>query len=417
MRRAHVLFLALLTVSAFAADKLTITTNPPGADVEIDGIKVGTTPYEVKVPGGYFHGTRSVFGKRLGTQMRVRVSLKGYGSKEMDMAKGPFPWVALNGTYHGDYWLLKTDHYHFDLTPISDTFTGTVETATNSGAIISARPELPIEQVVSQSSPAVLVLRRSDGGSGTGFLITDTGVIATNAHVARGMNTMTAIASNQEEFSVNVVHVDENRDLALLKADGKNLPHLRLAASARSGQTVVAIGTPSKGLQNSVTKGIVSAVGQRADLGTGTWIQTDASINPGNSGGPLLNSWGEVVGINTQKEFMGGDGRPLQGIGFALSSGDLLAVLKQYYPNATVSNFAPEMQASGTGKLTVNSNPDGADVYVDGKFVGNTPSTFALNIGPHKVEVKNPKMKAWERTLELLKDSEVNLKATLEPEK
>ena len=103
-----------------------------------------------------------------------------------------------------------------------------------------------------------------------------------------------------------------------------SFPHLSLAdsASVHVGGNVVVIGSPSKGFPNSVTKGIVSAKGAMPSE-PGTWIQTDAAINPGNSGGPLLNSSGEVIGITTQKQFLSNDGRPLQGIGFALSSGDV----------------------------------------------------------------------------------------------
>jgi serine protease Do len=78
----------------------------------------------------------------------------------------------------------------------------------------------------------------------------------------------------------------------------------------------------------TVTKGIVSALGKFSAAGPGIWIQTDAAINPGNSGGPLLNTEGEVIGINTLKL----ERRSVSGIGFALSATDLLAVLRKFYP-------------------------------------------------------------------------------------
>jgi serine protease Do len=80
----------------------------------------------------------------------------------------------------------------------------------------------------------------------------------------------------------------------------------------------------------SVTKGIVSGIGKFSSAGPGLWIQTDASINPGNSGGPLLNARGEVIGINTLRL----NKRDTAGVGFALSASDLIAVLRQYYPDA-----------------------------------------------------------------------------------
>lgn len=88
-----------------ARTTLTIISSPPGATVELDGIVAGKTPYEVEIPGGYIHGTKSVFGKILSHQVRLKLTLDGYVPIQADLANGPRPWIALNGTYHGDYWL------------------------------------------------------------------------------------------------------------------------------------------------------------------------------------------------------------------------------------------------------------------------------------------------------------------------
>ena len=116
---------------------------------------------------------------------------------------------------------------------------------------------------------------------------------------------MAATSGNGQSFVAKVVYIDPSLDIALVKLDGAGFPTLPIAdpATAQLGSTgVIAIGTPSQGMQNTVTKGIISAVGQMPNE-TGTWVQTDAAINPGNSGGPLLNSAGEVVGITTQKVY------------------------------------------------------------------------------------------------------------------
>src|ERR1019366_4694520 len=153
----------------------------------------------------------------------------------------------------------------------------------------------------------------------------------------------------------------------------------------RQGQTVLAIGNPGGGMPFSVTKGIVSAVGRTADTSRGTWIQTDAAINPGNSGGPLLNGYGEVVGINTAKIVR----KDVQNIGFALSSTDLIEVLHRFYPVVSMSNSSTTHAPEGNGTLTVSSDPDGAEVYLDGKSLGNTPATLKLPIGSHTVQLKS----------------------------
>jgi serine protease Do len=107
-------------------DTLKITSTPSGASVEINGVVVGTTPYEEQVPGGYFHKTKTALGRRLQNPMAARISLAGYTTKEVQMTEGPMNWVSLKGHSHGEYWLLKLKHFHVDLDPISKVFTGNI---------------------------------------------------------------------------------------------------------------------------------------------------------------------------------------------------------------------------------------------------------------------------------------------------
>ena len=139
---------------------------------------------------------------------------------------------------------------------------------------------------------------------GSGFLISDDGYVLTNHHVVDGADKITVKLSDRREFKATLVGSDQQSDVALLKIEGKGLPALRTGKSnqLKPGQWVVAIGSPF-GLDHSVTAGIVSAVGRSnpaADQRYVPFIQTDVAINRGNSGGPLLNTSGEVVGINSQ---------------------------------------------------------------------------------------------------------------------
>ncbi|KAB7762393.1 DegQ family serine endoprotease [Xanthomonas maliensis] len=148
-----------------------------------------------------------------------------------------------------------------------------------------------------------------DGGiagksMGSGFIISPDGYVLTNHHVVDGASEVTVKLTDRREFKAKVVGSDEQYDVALLKIDGKNLPTVRIGDSntLKPGQWVVAIGSPF-GLDHSVTAGIVSAIGRSnpyADQRYVPFIQTDVAINQGNSGGPLLNTRGEVVGINSQ---------------------------------------------------------------------------------------------------------------------
>lgn len=154
-------------------------------------------------------------------------------------------------------------------------------------------------QLYEKASPAVVAI--STGlGHGSGFIVSPDGLVLTNAHVVQGSpSTVTIVLSNGKQVLADVVgFASKGLDLAALKIRNQsNLPTLTLASpsSVRVGQSVYAIGTPlSVTLQNTFTYGIVT----RIDLENGL-IQHDAAINLGNSGGPLLNSQGEVIGINS----------------------------------------------------------------------------------------------------------------------
>jgi hypothetical protein len=400
----------LVNPAPAAADTLRITSNPPGATVEIDGVIAGTTPYEKDFPGGYFHKTKSSLGVRLEHPMVARITLAGYATKDIELTVGPMEWIGLNGRSHGEYFLLKSDHFDVTLEQFSKSFTGSLTAAVAGNAKMEMRPELTVEDVVEKSKPAVVLLK-SPSGQGSGFFISDTGVIATNAHVAKGQEALTAILPTGQQLEAKVVYIDPDIDFALVKTEGSGFPHLTLAdlATVRQGQTVIAIGNPGLGIPFSVTKGIVSAIGRKSDAARGTWIQTDAAINPGNSGGPLLNGYGEVVGINTSKIVRIG----FQSISFALSATDLLEVLHRFYPNLSAAQNAAS-QPDGFGSVTITSIPDGAEIYVDDKFVGNAQATLKLEAGTHTILLKSPGCADWQRSLEVLKDSSVTLKATLE---
>ena len=141
-------------------------------------------------------------------------------------------------------------------------------------------------------------------GMGSGFIISPDGYVLTNYHVVADASEVKVKLGDSREFTAKVVGSDQQYDVALLKIDGKNLPTVRVgdSNSLKPGQWVVAIGSPF-GLDHSVTAGVVSALGRSTggpDQRYVPFIQTDVAINQGNSGGPLLNTRGEVVGINSQ---------------------------------------------------------------------------------------------------------------------
>lgn len=234
------LLLVTLTFAAWAphtfAETLTITSSPPGATIEIDGVVAGTTPYHVDYPGSYFHKPHTVFTARLEHAMSLRVTKDGYRTQQITMSSGPFQWIGLTGKHHGTYFLLVSDHFDVKLEPASETAAAVSDTSSRAGPI---RPRNALGQFVSSTQAA--------------------------------------------------------------DATGQN-------SAAHS---------------------------------------------------------------NTQT------------------------------------------QSVGTGAVAINSEPAGADIYVDGNFVGQTPSTIRLPAGRHHVEVKSQGKQSWTRDLEVLKDSDLTLRAVL----
>jgi hypothetical protein len=119
---APLAFLASLALTPRTiADTLTITSTPSGATVEVDGVIVGTTPYQVKYPGGYFHKTKTVLGECLEHALALRVYKDGYAAQEVQLTEGPFERVNLKGKNYGHYWLLKMNKFATSLQPLSRT--------------------------------------------------------------------------------------------------------------------------------------------------------------------------------------------------------------------------------------------------------------------------------------------------------
>ncbi|MGA7853826.1 MAG: PEGA domain-containing protein [Candidatus Acidiferrales bacterium] len=211
---------AVVSAPQTRAESLNVTSSPSGANVEINGALVGITPFHADYPGGYFHKTHLVFSARLDHSMILRVSKDGYSTQQVTLTEGPFEWVAVTGKHHGNYFLLKSDHFALKLQPA-------------------------------------------------------------------------ALTTNE------------------------------------------------------------------------TWPGDErvGPIHPRNVSAPLARE------------------------------GD---------------------RAPGAGAVSISSDPTGAEIYVDGKFVGQTPSKILLTSGPHRVELRASEKKNWVRDLEVMKDSELTLHPVLE---
>lgn len=232
---------------------------------------------------------------------------------------------------YGVYYMVKSDTEISDDSSKGSIYSsGSSSTTTNtSKEFATSGNSLTIAEVVKMVAPAVVGVDASINSTsgtasslGSGFIISEDGLVVTNYHVIEGATSVNIILSTGEEVSAEVVNYDSAEDLAVLNiTENIEMPgvaDLGDSSSVETGEEVIAIGNPlGKEFSETVTSGIVSSANRtitKSDSSTVEYIQTDAAINSGNSGGPLINSQGQVIGINTAKEV----GEGIEGIGFSI---------------------------------------------------------------------------------------------------
>lgn len=211
----------------------------------------------------------------------------------------------------------KTESTYFKASPMS-TVSGSLSVSEIAKKV---GPAVVGVSVTTQSNLEYFGSSKNQEGMGSGIIINEEGYILTNYHVIESANKVSVILNNKTEVQAKIINYDADLDLAIIKVtDNTKMPAVAELGSSKDmqvGDPVVAIGNPlGKELLGSVTTGVVSATNREISVGniTQTLLQTDAAINPGNSGGALVNSAGQVIGINSAK--MGGDG--VEGLGFAI---------------------------------------------------------------------------------------------------
>ncbi len=226
-------------------------------------------------------------------------------------------------------------------------------------------------QIYERASKGVVAIKvvTSEGeDEGTGIVLNEKGLILTNDHVVKGARSITIDASGSSNTTRGATLVGEeaNKDLALIRVNpsGLGLKPLTLAGSSsvRVGDTVYAIGTPY-GLEETFTKGIVSALGREISAPDGAKItgviQTDAALNPGNSGGPLLNEEGEVIGVNSQiasdSASVEGSQPGSTGVGFAIGSDTVVSAVRTIEAGKGVTYASAIGQSAGEGRYGTQS--------------------------------------------------------------
>ena len=210
---------------------------------------------------------------------------------------------------------------------------------------IPAEGGIPLQEIYQKNIDSVVSISctRSGGGStGTGVILSEDGYIVTNAHVVEGAGAVSVQLTDDRVFSASLVGADEISDLAVLLISAEDLSPARFGDSSalRVGDTVAAIGDPlGVEFRGTFTNGIVSAINRDmvVDGRTMTLIQTNAALNSGNSGGPLINCYGQVVGINTMKIGAFTDSAGVEGLGFAIPSATVKDIVDQIISQGYVS--------------------------------------------------------------------------------
>lgn len=197
--------------------------------------------------------------------------------------------------------------------------------------------------------------------TGSGVIISNDGYIVTNNHVVDGADELTVTLNDNKEYSARIIGTDKNTDLALIKIDGKNLPAITIANSEniKVGEWVLAVGNPL-GLNNTVTAGIVSAKARSLGAnGVESFIQTDAAINAGNSGGALVNTNGELIGINAMLYSQTGS---YSGYGFAIPTAIMNKVVDDLKKYGTVQRAVIGIKGGDVKNYVDSQKEQGKDV-------------------------------------------------------
>jgi putative serine protease PepD len=257
----------------------------------------------------------------------------------------------------------------------------TPSTATAIKTSTTPSPTSSVTQIVKAVSPAVVEItaNNTDGSTdqGTGMIITSSGQVLTNDHVVAGAASITVALNNStNQLAAQVVGAYPSKDVALLQIQNvSGLPTVTFGSSnqVQVGDSVVAIGNAlALGDSATVTSGIVSALNRQVTAGDSSsnatetlngMIQTDAAINPGNSGGALLNSAGQVIGMNTAAAGSSGNGTSAQNIGFAIPSselGSLISGLRSGGDGSQSGTGSSGSGSSGSGSSGSGSSDSGS---------------------------------------------------------
>lgn len=283
-----------------------------------------------------------------------------------------------------------------------------VDNTSNSVVAISAT-----QQVFNPFDP-FSASRTQTNTIGTGFVVSEKGIIVTNKHVVADSNTTyTVLTKDNKKFEVRKIYRDPVLDLAIIQIDGNSdLKALDLGDSSklRVGQTVIAIGNALGKFTNTVTTGVVSGLGRSVTAGDAfsgstesldDLVQTDAAINPGNSGGPLLNSAGQVIGVNVATT------ENAQNIGFAIPINSVKKISDEFIQKGTVSRpyLGVRYMFINRDVAIINSVPQGA--YIQEAIKGSAADKAGLKTGDIITKIEGQAVDSETKISEIISNKKI----------
>ncbi len=295
--------------------------------------------------------------------------------------------------------------------------------------------ENAVIKVVDKASPSVVAIgasarvinpydpfsvpKSTDSTVGTGFIVSEKGIIVTNRHVVENTNTKyTVVTKEGKKFEIRKIYRDPIMDLAIVQVDPGVGPALEMGDSSklRVGQTVIAIGNALGQFTNTVTTGIVSGLGRKVTTGdpmTGSvesldnLIQTDAAINQGNSGGPLLNSSGQVIGVNVATT------EGAQNIGFSLPINSIKQIVQEFIQNGDVSRPVLGIRYRFITKdlAILNEVPQGA--YIQEVITNSSADKAGIKTGDIITKIDNVQIDSESKISEIINSKKVGDKVNI----
>ncbi len=306
---------------------------------------------------------------------------------------------------------------------------------TNQETRTVVQEENAIISVVDRTSPSVVAIgvsqrvvnpfdpfaipRREDSTIGTGFVVSDKGIIVTNKHVVSDTGRYTVITKDGQKYETKKIYRDPILDLALVQIDATGLKPLDLGDSSkiRVGQVAIAIGNALGRFTNTVTTGVISGLGRRVIAGDpfsgsaeslDNLIQTDAAVNPGNSGGPLLNSSGQVIGVNVATT------EGAQNIGFAIPINSVKEIVDEFVSKGSVSRPFLGIRYRFISKdvAILNEVPQGA--YLQEVVSGGPAEKAGMQDGDIITKINGESVDSENKIAEAVSKSNIGQRLTLE---